>query len=88
MTDRTSAHRHADVRRLRLLSYEAFNLARVALLAIVAMIVGLPVSLRIVADLSPGVSGAYGDNARFSSRVCTARVFLFVAFRLSRVVTC
>lgn len=42
IVDHTSAHRYGKVRRLPLFfSYETFNLARVALLAIVAMIVGL-----------------------------------------------
>lgn len=42
MVDHTSAHRYGEVRRLPLFfSYETFNLARVALMAIVAMIVGL-----------------------------------------------
>lgn len=68
VVDHTFAHRYGEVRRLPLFfffSYETFNLARVTLLAIVAMIVGL-VFLCIVADLSHGISRVYGDNAQFS----------------------
>lgn len=76
-----------------LLSFEAFNLARVALLAIVAMIVGLA-SRSAGARLPPHrrrsfawrASEVYGDNARFSAlcawhACCVPRL---VAFRPSR----
>lgn len=88
MVDHTSIHRYGKVRRLPLFfSYETFNLARVALLAIVVMIVGFAwlSSFGIVADLSRGISGEYGDNARFSgvrgTRVVPPRRFSPISSR-------
>lgn len=82
MVDHTSAHWYDQVWRLPLFfSYETFNLARVVLLAIVVMIVGLAwlSSFNIVADLSRGISGIYGDNARFSGvrGTCCSSASLF-----------